>query len=387
MRKKVPLAWLQIAHAKVRFVVALAGIALACVLIFVQLGFQAALYDSSVKLHRVLRADIVLISPIARNLTAMNTIPRRRLYQALDTPGIATVGALYIENLTWRPPENPSVIQNSTVLGFDPAQPMFTLPSVNRKLTEVRLRDHLLFDQETKGNYPQFIEQLKQGKTITIEANRRRIDFVGLFNIGSSFGTDGYMVTSDLNFLRLFSNRQKANVNLGVITLRPGADAQVVKLALEEQLRQENDVRTLTYQEWVDWEKNYWQTGSSIGFIFGLGVVMGFVVGIIIVYQILYSDVSDHLKEYATLKAIGYQQSYLLKLIFQESLILASLAFIPSCIISEIVYGFCRSVTRLPLEMTWSRSALVFFLTIVMCIVSGAIAVQKLKSADPADVF
>ena len=56
----------------------------------------------------------------------------------------------------------------------------------------------------------------------------------------------------------------------------------------------------------IEFEKNYWRSSTAIGFIFSLGAAMGFVVGCVIVYQILYGDVSDHLPEYATLMAMGY---------------------------------------------------------------------------------
>ena len=114
---------------------------------------------------------------------------------------------------------------------------------------------------------------------------------------------------------------------------------------------------------------------------------MGFVVGVVIVYQILYTDVSDHLPEYATLKAIGYSDWILLGVILQEALILAILGFIPGYFASYGVYQLLVVITRVPLTMKAAVAVQVFILTLVMCSLSGVIAMNKLRSADPADVF
>jgi putative ABC transport system permease protein len=387
-RQRIPLAWLQLVYAKVRFMVALAGIAFAGILIFMQLGFQASLYDSAVKVHQSIQADLVLISPKARNFPNMSTIPRRRLYQAMSVAGVASAKALYIENLLWSPPKTLQRDVNLVVLGFDPEFSIFKPSTINQHLNQLKIQDYLLFDAETKGSFPQTLPHLERGAGVTTEMNGRQVSLVGLFRIGSSFGADGYIITSDLNFLRLFRTRQAEEVSVGLITLKADADANAVKYLLQSYLKNDaQDIQVLTYPEWVDFEKEYWQTGSAIGFIFNLGILMGFVVGVVIVYQILYSDVSDHLAEYATLRAIGYRYTYLLNLVFQQSFILATLGYIPGFAISQLLYAIAREQTRLPIFMDFGRAIFVFFLTTIMCVISGSIAVQRLKSADPADVF
>jgi putative ABC transport system permease protein len=121
--------------------------------------------------------------------------------------------------------------------------------------------------------------------------------------------------------------------------------------------------------------------------MFGLGVMMGFIVGAVIVYQILYTDVSNHLAEYATLKAMGYKQSFLSKVVFEESIILAVLGYIPGFLLSEILYNLTRQDTNLPVVMTIDLAFFVLILTIIMCFIAGSIAIRRLKYADPADIF
>jgi putative ABC transport system permease protein len=384
MQRRTPLGWLQLSHEKSRLLVALSGIAFADVLMFMQLGFETALYDSNTRLHRSLQADIVLISPQARNLQSMSSFSRRRLYQAMDVPGVKSAEPMYVSNSIWK---NPQTRRETGVLtiGFNPDKPAFDLPDVNQQLQALKLPDKVLFDRGARGEYQQAIAQIDQGQILTTEIERRTIKITGLFKVGASFGADGSLITSDQNFLRIFSRRQSNSISLGLIRVKPGYDAQQVATALKTHLR--DDVKVLTHAEFIEFENNFWRTNSPIGFIFSLGVSMGFVVGVIIVYQVLSTDVNAHIKEYATFKAIGYRNYYLLSVIFEEALILALLGFIPGVAVSLGLYQITRVATNLPMYMTLIRGVQVIILTFIMCAISGIIATRKLQSADPADMF
>lgn len=384
MIQKIPLAWLQLSREKSRLLVALAGIAFADILMFMQLGFQTALYDSNTQLHQSLLADLILISPQARNLADMASFSRRRLYQAMSFNGVESAEALYIDFANWKNPQtrrsNPIL-----VLGFDPEKSSFSLTEVNQNLDKIKLPDTLIFDRESRGEYASTVSKLEQGKTVTTELEGRKIELNGLYTVGASFAADGSLITSDLNFLRVFPRRKAGAVSVGLITLNPTVNPQKMAAILQNKLP--NDVKILTKEEFIEFEKTYWIKNTAIGFIFSLGTSMGFIVGIVIVYQILYSDVSDHLPEYATLKAIGYTNNYLLSILFQEAIILAILGFIPGFTLSLYLYQLTRSATRLPMAMAVSRASVVLALTILMCCISGVISLRKLRDADPADIF
>lgn len=147
------------------------------------------------------------------------------------------------------------------------------------------------------------------------------------------------------------------------------------------------DIHVMTKQEYIDFERNFWASNTAIGFIFTLGAIMGFIVGTVIVYQILYTEVADHLSEYATLKAIGYSHKYLLNVILQESLILALLGYVPGFTLALFLYQKAREATLLPVFMSADRAVFVLILTVIMCYLSGVIAVRKLRAVDPADIF
>jgi putative ABC transport system permease protein len=384
LQRRTPLGWLQLRHDRGRLLVALAGIAFADVLMFMQLGFQNALYDSNTRLSRSLQTDLVLVSPQMRNMQFLSTFSRRRLYQALDVPGVKSTSALYSNLITWK---NPQTRQEKQVqaIGFDPNQPVFNLPEVNQNLAAIKLPDRVLFDRTTRGQYEQAIANFEQGKPVATEVERRTIEIAGLFTLGSSFAADGTLMTSDQNFLRLFPRREAGSISLGLIKLQPNADPQQVAAALRSYLP--NDVKVLTHSELVKVEEDFWKSQSPIGFIFGMGTTMAFFVGVVIVYQVLSTDVNAHIKEYATFKAMGYNNGYLLAVVFEEAVILAVLGFIPGLGLPLVLYQMASKATSLPIVMTLARVVFVLLLTLVMCMLSGAIATRKLQSADPADMF
>ena len=193
-------------------------------------------------------------------------------------------------------------------------------------------------------------------------------------------------MTSEDNYLRLFSRQSQGNINVGLITLKPGYDPLQVIQQLKSYLPKE-DIKILSRAEYIAFEQGYWQQQTPIGPIFNLGAIMGFLVGIIIVYQVLSTDVNAHLKEYATFKAMGYSNAYLLGIVFEEALILAIAGFIPGLIVSIGLYTVVGGATNLPIAMTIVRATQVLTGTLIMCMLSGAVATGKVQAADPADMF
>ncbi|MEG4629738.1 ABC transporter permease DevC [Microcoleus sp. AR_TQ3_B6] len=384
---KIPLAWAQLTREKMRLVIALAGIGFADLLMFMQFGFRDALFESSISFHSKLKGEIFIINTQSTALIAMKSFPQRRLYQALSFNGVTAISPVYLGFGLW---QNPDPSRRNTrqlmVIGFDPTHPILDIPEVQNNLHKIKISDVVLFDQASRTEFGPVVEYFKQGKPVETEVDNRRVRVEGLFTLGASFGADGNLVTSDLNFLRIFATRRtRGLIDIGVVKLEPGTDVKAVVDKMRATLPK--DVKIFSKKEFADFEKKYWQESTSIGFIFTLGASMGFIVGIVIVYQILYTDVTDHLPEYATLKAMGYKDIYFLGLVFQEALILAILGYLPGLGVSVVLYNLGRSATSLPMYMTLTKVVTVFVMTVIMCSVSGAIAVRKLQAADPADIF
>lgn len=222
---------------------------------------------------------------------------------------------------------------------------------------------------------------------------RRTIRVVGTFAMGTDFADDGNVLVSPRTFEALFPQRRIADadvatVDVGLIRLKPQAEPGVVRQALEGALPPETyGVRILTLPDLRCKEQSFWLRHTPIGAIFILGMVLGFVVGVVICFQILASEIRDHLGEYATLKAMGYRDPFLWAVIFRQAIWLAIMGFLPGLVFSAALYRLLESATGLPLKMQPGWVLVVLLLTLVMCIVSAQLAVRKLFSVDPAELF
>ncbi|MBE9006738.1 FtsX-like permease family protein [Fortiea sp. LEGE XX443] len=381
---KTPLAWRQLLKEKTRLLVAVAGITFADMLIFIQMGFEGALFDAAIKPHRSLQADLVLINPQFQTLFSVKSFSRERLYQALGYDGVQSVNPVYISTGQWRNPET-RLERAILVWGIDPVKSAFNFPEIQQNLDSIKPLNQVLFDQASRPEYGAVGEIFQKTGKFDTELNNKTVSVKGIFSNGASFAADGNVITSDSTFLQIFPERKPDRIEVGLIGLKP--DANPIKIQARLVAGLPNDVRVLTPEEFAQIEKAYWASGTGIGFIFNLGVGVGFIVGIVIVYQILYSDVSDHLPEYATLKAMGYTDRYLLVVLLQEALFLAFLGFIPAFLFSLGLYQLAYTATMLPIFMNTQRAITVFMMTVIMCSVSGAIAMRKLSAADPADIF
>ena len=383
-RRRIPLAWLLLTRQPARLAVALAGIAFAGILMFMQLGFRDGLFDASVTVHKLFDADLVLMSPRTISSIGMAGFPRRRLVQVLADPAVRGTTPVHWNLMLWRNPETRRT-RSILTIGFEPGDPLFSDPSLAAKAHVLNQQGRVLFDERSRPEFGPIASWFRQGRTVETEVAGKRVRVAGLVALGPSFGADGNMLTSRETFLRLMPNTPPGSIELGLIRLRNGSDPLQVAERLRRMLP--DDVSVYTKQGFEEFEKNYWRSSTAIGFIFTLGAAMGFIVGCVIVYQILYSDVSDHLPEYATLMAMGYRLINLLGVVAREGLLLAVLGYLPAWVAGQGLYALVRHGTKLPVYMNNERSLLVFVLILAMCMGSAAMAMRKLADADPAEIF
>jgi putative ABC transport system permease protein len=407
LNRRVPLAWKNLTHRKVRFVVAVAGITFAVLLMFVQFGFRAALMDSNTHLLRLLNGELVIINRGKDALMVKQPFSLRRIEQARAVDGVRAVYPIYMEMMSslWKNPlneaggkftpgasnsKNPTSYESHTrpirVVAFDPEADVLSIPECRTHRAELKLPETALVDKDSR---PFFRVSLAAGEA-TRELADKNLRIVGHFRLGTDFTNDGNLIMSDSNFAHYFplpvpGESPLSFVEIGLVQLVPGADAAQVQAALAQALP--DDVKVLTREQIIGMEQAFWQSNTPVGYVFGLGAVMGVIVGIIICYQILSADVTDHLPEFATLKAIGYQDSYLTRVVLQEALFISGLGYVLGCLLSLFAYNQLAARTQLPMHMTIPRALLVLALAAGMCVFSGLLVVRKVKVADPAEVF
>jgi putative ABC transport system permease protein len=376
------LAWLQLTNQKGHFAAALAGVAFAVTLMLGQIGLRDSLLSTATRLYSHLNADIVMTSWQYQFQQGSGVIAGKRFAQARALPQVLSCSPLQIG---WAALRNPSDGHEHQIvlLGSNPSDDVFRFDGQDVDLAALKQSGTLLFDDQSRAMFGPIAAQVRARHGLSVQISNRQADIVGLFRLGPGFGTDGHAIASDITFQALTTGSPLPA--LGLIRIRPGEDIGQTIRSLTAALP--SDVHFLPTQEFMEQEKGYWLKTSPIGFVFTAGLVMGLVVGSVVVYQILYTDVSNHRAEYATMKAMGYRDLQLALLVFRQAMLISVLGFIPGALMADAIYTVTRNATLLPLEMTAARSAQVYLLTLIMCGGSGLFAMLALRKADPAETF
>lgn len=381
---RLPIGWLQLIHSRTRLAAAMAGVAFANILVLVQLGIMGSLNNSILISYGLLNADIMISAENANTLTEGDNVARQRMFQALAVPGVQAAMPFYVATADWERPDGDTTA--FTTFGVDPEQGDFLSDELAPFAPRLRLRDSAVIDRGARGIDPETLATIGPDNPMRFEVSGLTLTAVDTLVGGGGFAGDGYMLVSDQTFHRVFANRSTGAPDHILIRIAPGADPQAVLAALQAQF-EGTGLRVRSFEDAALEDQDYQTTERPTGLIFGFGVVIGVLVGIVIVYQILSTDVADHLAEYATFKAMGYGQSMFLGIVLEQAVILGILGFIPGIIASWLLYEMLGAMTGLPVELTFATTAAVFAGTIIACLVSGAIATRRLAAADPADLF
>ncbi len=378
------IAWRQLSYQRMKLVVACAGGVVAVMLMLVQLGIREGALENSIAIAVKVQADLVVISPRTKTIFQSTQFPRRLLMRLAGHPAVDHVQEMYMSQARWRNPwefrEHPI-----SVFGVDPRSPLIDFPGYSARADELQLPDRLIFDRNNRVTYGPVREHLDAEGFLETEINHRRVRVIGAIPVGISIVSDGNLFLSPTNFLRLFPQRNPGAIDLGLIRLKSGANPQRVLEEIRPLLGAE--ARLLTRDQLVDSESRFVRESAPIDFIFGMGAVVGFFIGFVVVYQILYTEVSNHLPQFATMKAMGFSDRTLLSIVYYQGLLLSVLGYIPGFLLALWLYQVATKAIQMPFSMTWNRGISVFLLTVVMCLLSATIALQKVRRVDPADVF
>jgi putative ABC transport system permease protein len=380
---RLPIGWLQLTHSRTRFAAALAGVAFANVLVFVQLGIMNSMATATMKPYGFFQADIMISASDANSMTEGGNVARQWMFQALENPDVIDGAGIFVANVTWQRPDKSLGL---STFGIDPTRAAFLSAEMAARTGTLQLPNSGILDRFSRGLPRDEAAAIRPQSPLSFEVNGTTLTLYDTFAGGGGFGGDGYMMVSDQTFLTLFPARRSGAPDHILLKLTRGANPAAVASRLQK-LISDKSLRIRSYSTAAADDLSYQQTKRPTGIIFGFGVIIGILVGIVIVYQVLSTDVADHLGEYATFKAMGYSQRFFLSIVLEEALILGVLGFIPGFAVASLLLAGMAHATALPLAMTASMAVIVFFGTVFASSLSGAFATRRLAGADPADLF
>ncbi len=385
-RFTIPLAWRNLTENKLRLLASVAGTAFAVTLMFMENGFRQALLDSMVGLVRHLDGQLFLVSRTNYTLSVPYAFPNRRIEQARAFAEVTTAVPIAIETRRsfWRNPAG-GLPRPIRVVAYPPDGDALDLPALVQHHGDWGHPGRAMADARSRTER---LGPLRSG--MVSELSGKTIRIVGTFDLGADFQSDGTLVMSDTTLADIFPDRRGLStaddpVNVGLLRVRPGTDVDRLRGAIAAALP--TDVRVLTKAGLIDKEQGFWDHVAPIGTVFSIGVVMGFIVGLAICYQVLFSDISERLAEFATLKAMGYSDLRLFAIIVAQAVYLAVLGYLAGLGVALLLFGVVHAATGLPMDLRLQDAATIFGLALVMCVSSGCLAARRLASADPAELF
>jgi putative ABC transport system permease protein len=402
-----------------RFLVAQAGIMFAVSLVTLQAGIFNGFTRSTNQLIYNASADIWVASDSQVQIELTLPLPLSHVLEARQVEGVAQAEALIFSNAMWRPTNKE--IGLVRLVGFDPNGQLFTPQNLKQggvsDLTEpytVMIDQTTLSTLDVKGigsvaninSIPTSVVGLTQGNRAIVS---------NPFAFTSLKSANAYITAGQQSNISctlpsgsqevVCTNISEPSLQTGtpiepppipeklvasdlityiLIKAKPGEDLQALKQKLNAALP---NTKSYTRSEFIRKNQTYWQQRTGVGFILGLGAIVGIIVGVIIVGQILYSSVSDHLKEFGTLKAMGASDWTVYGVIIEQAIWMAVLGYLPSVALCYGVAIWTYTTQGILILITPISAITVFGVTVAMCVSSAIFAIQKVTRLDPATVF
>lgn len=375
---KTPLAWRNLIHDKARNAVAVVGVGFAVLLILMQLGFYGAVLQTATTIQDHLAFDLLLCSRDYLYITRPGMFDDVRLHQARGVEGVEAVRPVDMTFAAWRN-EATGRRRAMLVLSIDPHDPAVRVGEPSAPLSDLSRPDTVMIDRQSRPEFG------SQATGVHTELGTVEVTIAGQFTLGTGFGADGAVLAGERSFARIAPHFPPRSTSLGLLQLAQGYDPDAVAAQLRQRLPA--DVQVFTRPEINARERRHWVVKTSVGIIFGLGVAMALIVGMAIVYQVLSSIIARRLREYATLKALGYPARYLSRVVLLQAVALAVAGYLPGLILAWQLYAITRRAAHIPMSLGWAQAVSVLLLAVTMCAVAGLISLRKVLRADPAELF
>jgi putative ABC transport system permease protein len=409
MAERTRLAWWNLLHDPGRTAVAVAGIGFSLVVIFLQLGFFQAVTRTATIILGKLDYDIMIVSKDYHYVADAGTFPLARIRQAQAVAGVRRVMPLYVRNAVWRSlaprssgrwPLRP-ILAVGLPRGSPPFRvdlPGFSIAEARAAVAQLDRPDAVAIDRRNKPEFgPRPVEHPRTGY-LRAELNMRPVKVVSTLELGTGFAAEGAAFVGPHNLAGLLGPSTAEAPSLGLVQLEPGAAREAVLARLQADLpaaragrtrgASGSYVRVFTRAALEAHERDYWINDKAIGILFQMGVGVSFLVGLVVVYQVLSSDIADHLSEYATLKALGYDDGRISAIVVEQAILLGLVGYVGALLVAAGLYALVEHIVRIPMSLRtpWILG-IPLFLALVMSSSSALLAVQKVRAADPAELF
>lgn len=371
----VSIARKNLLRDRVRFVITLAGVSFAVVLMVIQAGIYLGFVQSASEVIDHSRGDVWVAAADTINFDSAKPIDARRAHQVRAIPGV-----LWVEKLvnTWALLKMPNgATQSVQIVGFNPETGVGgPWAMAQGSFRDVRGRDRILLDESALSR----LGDPRVGDRV--EILDRKATIAGITRGVHSFTTYPIAFTSHDEALRYSGHLRPTHTTFLVAKVAPGADVEAVVAAA----RRLPGLDAWTRRDFSAKTRRYWSVQTGMGIGIGLTVLLGFLVGLAVVGQTIYASTLEHLREFGTLKAIGASNREIYGIILEQALLTAILGYGIGGTVVVFARDFYEAmgVVVLTPPAIWTG---MFAVTLGMCLLASVISIRKAVRVDPVIVF
>jgi len=386
---KLPLGVQQLRRQRTSAILALAGVTASIIVIFAQLGIESAIYESSVRVHRAVRGDLVVASAGFQSLQLFTYVPVDVVDTVAAHPKVRATKLLHFGNMSilhdgMRGP------RQILYYGLDVEQPAIDVPGLAENLGKLRIPRRLLFDRNSRPVYGDLVERIARSDETVVMGPRdaqqlyRQMFAVGTYTLGPNILNDGSLITSDFTLTEIFGYQLDRPAFIAV-DLAPGTDVGEVVRDLRRTLGRRADV--FLKHEFIARERAFWSRDTPIGYVTNLGFFLGVAIGMVFIYYAKYQIIRSYLPEYAILKCFGYDRWFFLSVVVQIGVCVILPSLILGAAISWGIYAVAENATHLGLSLGIRELSLALVAAIIMTLASSVFALRRLNKVDPVMLF
>ncbi|MCB1681087.1 MAG: FtsX-like permease family protein [Rhodospirillales bacterium] len=330
-------------------------------------------------IYAVSEADIWVMDQRVRYIEEVEPMRDVELYNVRGVPGVKWAVPFYKGLSTIRMPDG--LTQQVQLIGVDDVSLVGICPKmVIGDKKSLRYPENAMMDQ---NGY--FFTWPKQPVTVPrpLELNDHRLMLTSVCDVLPTFFTFPILYVSYDTALEI-TPPTRNKLPFVLVKAEAGQDLQELKKRIE----QYTHLQALTQEEFAWRSIRYILERTGIPINFGITIVLGIIIGAAITAQTFYIFVIENLKQFGAMKAIGFTNGQLLRVVLIQATLVASIGYALGIGLTSL---FFLATSELPATkgfiLHWQVMAGTAVVVAIITLFSILFSLRKVFKLDPAIVF
>ncbi len=373
----VPLARRLLFQNKVRLAASVLGVALAVVLVLVNLGLLHGVQTYATVLVRSQAADAWIVARDTPFFEFGRVIDRAVLGRVRSITGVERAEPLVLgpRGFSCRGGEGGPM----NFIGVAPTNPGLPPPLVEGSIARLNEFHTAVVDRSIRRRCPRLA--LGDSFEVPTAQGTTRVRVVGF--------TEGLRPVTFVPyaFVSLTTERDLFPEHLDLLTFvavwfDPAADGELVLRALE---RAAYPLEAISTRSFIRRHDEFWKRTADVRIILLVTSALGLIVGLLVVGQTVTASTLEHIKQFGTLKAIGASNLFVVRVVLNQALLAGGLGLVFGALLSAVFVAIVNLF--LPCETTGGHILFAGVTIAATCVIAALASIVRVVRLAPTEVF